>query len=375
MKAALLFVALLTYTLSVWAVQPLASFNDPSGDDNGAGTLSYPQRADYQSGDLDLQQLNISREEAGFWFSAKFKNSIHDPKDALYSSGGESLTNFARKGFYQFNVDIYIDTNRVNASGNTFTLPGRHIKIDPRFAWEKAVILTPRPELMRHQLIDVLVEQFPGRTVAEIETSVDESIIFPTRIKVLGKTVHFFVPTHFLTGGDGVNWAATAFVTGALTSVSADFSFVNSSAKPIDRLQLGVMQPMNGHSIESFGFSGRDAPSPVVDLLAASEEQQVKQLGDKEALTGVVWEAPKISGALPAPEGSENATTVVPIGKFFQAESLSAVPSPTSAPTESGTPVEQSIAKRLQTLQQLFDQKLINEDDYKQQKQRILQEI
>jgi hypothetical protein len=375
MKAALIFVALLTYTLSIWAAQPLVSFNDPIGDDNGSGTLSYPQRADYQSGDLDLQQLSISREETGFWFTAKFKNTIHDPRDAPSSIGGESLANFARKGFYQFNVDIYIDTDRINASGNTFSLPGRHIQIDPRFAWERAVILTPRPELMRHQLIDVLAEQFPGRTVTEIEASVDESIIFPTRIKAHGKTIDFFVPTQFLTGGDGVNWAVTAFVTGALTSVSADLSFVNSSAKPIDRLQLGVMQPMNGYSKESFGFSGRDIPSPVVDLLAASAEQQVKQLGDKEALTGIEWASPQAGFTLPVPRGSASATTVVPIGKFFQAESPSAVPAPISAPTESGTPVDRTISQRLQTLQKLYDQKLIDEEDYKQQKLRILQEI
>lgn len=375
MKASLLFVALLSFALNVWAVQPLASFNDPSSDDNGSGTLSYPQRADYQSGDLDLQQLSISREEAGFWFSAKFKNAIRNPKDALYASGAESLANFARKGFYQFNIDIYIDTDRVNGSGNAFTLPGRHIKIDPRFAWEQAVILTPRPELMRHQLIDVLAEQFPNRTAAEIEASVDESIIFPTRIKVHDKTVDFFVPAQFFTGGDGVNLAATAFVTGAITSVSADFSLVNSGAKPIDRLQLGVMQAMNGNSKESFGFSGRDAPSPVVDLLAASVEQQRKQLGDKDALTGVEWVSAKIGVTLPAPGGSTNAMTVVPIGKLFQPENLSAVPPPTAAPTESSTPADRSITKRLQTLQQLFDQKLIDEDEYKQQKQRILQEI
>jgi hypothetical protein len=204
---------------------------------------------------------------------------------------------------------------------------------------------------------------------------VDESIIFPTRIKVHGKTIDFFVPTQFLAGRASVNWAATTFVTGALTSVSADFSFVNSSAKPIDRLQLGVMQPMNGYSKESFGFSGRDIPSPVVDLLAASAEQQVKQLGDKEALTGVEWASPQAGLTLPAPRGSASATTVVPIGKFFQAESPSAVPASLAAPTETGPPVDRTISQRLQTLQKLFDQKLIDEEDYKQQKLRILQEI
>ena len=33
------------------------------------------------------------------------------------------------------------------------------------------------------------------------------------------------------------------------------------------------------------------------------------------------------------------------------------------------------IAKRLEALQQLFDQKLVTEDEYKQQRQRILNEL
>ncbi len=377
MQASLLFVALMTYTLSVWAAQPLASFNDPIGDDNGAGTLSYPQRADYQSGDLDLQQLSMSREESGFWFSAKFKNAIHDPKDALYASGGESLANFARKGFYQFNIDIYIDTDRLDGSGNTFTLPGRHSKIARRFAWERAVILTPRPELMRHQLMDVLAEQFPEHTAAEIEASVDQSILFPTRIRVRGKTIEFFVPATFFAGCKGGSWAATAFVTGAITSVTADLSLINSNTKPMDRLPLGVMQPAPGHPKDTVGFDGDATPSPVIDLLTESAETQREQLVGSNGLEGVEW---VIDGALPiAPAMGLGSKAVQPVGKYFQPEPARAtalpVPTTEAVPTHADSVTERSLSNRLQILQKLFDQGLINEEDYKQQKKRILQEL
>jgi hypothetical protein len=39
------------------------------------------------------------------------------------------------------------------------------------------------------------------------------------------------------------------------------------------------------------------------------------------------------------------------------------------------TPARGTIAERLQALKQLFDQKLIDEAEYKQQRQRILNEL
>ena len=125
MKSALLFVALILPMLNAWAgLQPLVTISDPSGDDRGDGTLIYPQRADFKPGDLDLLQLKISRDDEGFWFDAMFRNPIRDPGSSHEAVSSESLANFARKGFYQFNLDIYVDTDRVKGSGNTFTLPG-----------------------------------------------------------------------------------------------------------------------------------------------------------------------------------------------------------------------------------------------------------
>lgn len=377
MNASLFFVALWICTLNIWAAQPQFIFNDPEGDDNGSGTLVYPQRPDYQAGDLDLRQLQISRDADGFWFAARFNQTIHDPKEVTNSFGPESLAHFARNGFYQFNIDIYIDTDRLNGSGNTVTLPGRHIKIAPGFAWERAIILTPRPELMRHQLIDVLTEQFPAQAVADMEASVDQSILFPTRIRVRGKKIEFFVPATFFTGCVGESWAATTIVTGAITSVTADFSLINSDTKPLDRIPLGVMQPVPGHAKDSFGFGGDVMPSPVIDLLAESAQSQREQLVGSEGLQGVVWE---IGGALPlVPAVATSSKTVLAVGKYLQPEPVIATPSIATthepAPTQPDSIAERSLSNRLQILQKLFDQGLINEEDYRQQKQRILQEL
>lgn len=387
MKSALLFIALILPMLSTWAgLQPLVTINDPSGDDFGAGNLVYPQRADFQAGNLDLLQLKISRDGEGFWFDAIFKNPIRDPVNVPDSVGAESLANFARKGFYQFNLDVYVDTDRVKGSGNTFTLPGRQVKIDPAYAWEKAVILTPRPELMRQQLLAALTEQYPDRTKAETEASVDRSMFFPTRISVRGKSISFFVPAGFFAGSDGTDWAVTALVTGAMTTIPADLSFFPSTKTPLERLQLGVMQPVAGHPKDTFGYRGA-MPSPVVDMLGPSAEQQVRQLAAKDDLTGVSWgphavndiQTPVAASGAPVAEqksaGSITAKPVVPIGNLLQPENSTIAKPMETMPAQPIPPGDTSVVRRLQTLQQLFDQKLIDEAEYKQQKQRILNDL
>ncbi|MBI5007103.1 MAG: hypothetical protein HZB95_08240 [Nitrosomonadales bacterium] len=367
----ILFLAALIFTvLNVSAGSlPVVSISDPAGDDFGDGTLRYPQREDFKTGDLDLLQLQISRDEQGFWFEAVLKNPIRDPAAVHATVGGDSLADSARKGFYQFNIDVYIDTDRAEGSGNTFTLPGRKVRIDADFAWERAVILTPRPELMRQQLIGVLLEQYPEKSTAEIEASVDQSLFFPTRIKVRGKTIAFFVPAGFFGGSAGSNWAATALVTGAITTVSADFSLFPSTKKPLDILLLGVMQPALGHPRDSFGYSERQ-PSPVVDVLGASSEQQIQQLADKEDLSGVSW------GSADAADKTQAATaSVTPIARLLQPQTTLAITPAGSGAAEERSTVDGAIARRLQSLQQLYDQKLIDETEYKQQKQRILNEL
>ena len=358
--------------------QSLITINDPEGDDNGAGTLIYPKRDDFHAGDLDLLQMKISRDSKGYWFEAKLKNPIRNPANVVNTVGSDSLADFARKGFYQFNIDVYVDTDRIKGSGNVLTLPGRQVRIDPAYAWEKAVILTPRPELMRQQLIDALTEQYPERKSAEIEASIEQSMYFPAQVKIRGKSIAFFVPASFFGESDGADWAITAFVTGAIINIPANFSLVSSTKKPLDDLQLGVMQPVPGHPRDTFGYGGIK-PGPVVDLLVPSEGQQ-EQLAKNE-LAGVAWgphaagiASPGLSAASNVPVAAA-ATPVVTVDKLLQPESRTAVNPPASSTAETSLPADQSIIKRLQTLQQLFDQKLIDETEYKQQKQRILKEL
>lgn len=353
----------------------IATINDPVGDDNGSGSLIFPQRSDFQPGDLDLVQLQISRDDEGYWFEATFKNPIRDPAIASSADGRESLSYFARKGFYQFNLDIYVDTDRVKGSGNTFTLPGRKVSIDPAFAWERVVILTPRPEAMRSQLLDVMERQFPDRPKVETAANIDQAMLFPTRVRVRNKSVIFLVPVRFIGESDAKDWAVTAFVTGAKTDIALSLPLLPSSKTPLEELDLGVMQPAIGQPRDTFGYVGGVAPSPVVDLLLPAPSQQAQLLSIAAALPGVVLGATDSTARREAP--SPQPKPVVPMAAVPALKDL-LQPGTRTEPAAAGeatATTRPSIAKRLETLQQLLDQKLITEAEFKEQRQRILNDL
>ena len=358
----LLLLSLVFPMLTAWAAEhEVATLNDPAGDDNGNGALVYPRRQDFQPGDMDLLSLRIVRTDDAYRFEATFKNPIRDPASVAGDVGPESLSYFARRGFYAFNLDIYVDQDRVNGSGNTYTLPGRHVSIDESHAWEKAVILTPRPELMRQQLIDAVAESEGARKPDEVAKRIDGSIFFPTDIQVRHRTVSFIVPAAFLAGGrPDTDWAITAFVTGAKTSIEADLDLANSPSTAFQRLPLGVMQPKSGRPRDTFGYSGFTAPVPVVDLLAPAPLKQQELLSGTAALMGVTWTA---SGATAA-AGSGSPVT-----------SLTSVQSPTP-PAPNSTSIQRgSIAERLRTLNELRAQGLVSEEEYQELRRKMLSEL
>lgn len=426
MKRALFSTLLMAVMTVQAAMQPIVTLTDASGDDYGDGRLVYPQQGGYEAGDLDLQTLKISRDDQGFWFETTFKNKIRNPADATGLVGSESLAEFARKGFYQFNLDIYIDTDRVKASGNTFTLPGRQVRIDPGYAWERAVILTPRPESTRGQLVDVLAKQFPSHTAKEIEAGIDQTIFFPTQTKVTGRTIAFLVPSSFIGRSDGTDWAITAFVTAAQRASELKLSWGSGVKTPVDELNLGVMLPQPGQPRDAVGYGVEGPkPSPIFDLLTRSKATQTALLSSGAPLTGVSWGwhaendaivSAKASRAAVASEpmaakaeqGNGNtsflssplqylrgmfqpepqagaAVVAVPAQKLLDpnyASGKPAVATNAAAGTPGAaviapavTPSAPDIAKRLQALQRLFNEKVIDETEYKQQRQRILNEL
>ena len=256
----------------------LIDIDDPAGDDVGAGDLIYPRDNVIEPGDLDLRSLRVVAERDALRIDATFRNPIRNPAEVKGTGlGSEDLSVFARRGFYAFNLDLYFDTDRVAGSGNTIALPGRGVRFDPAHAWDKVVVLTPRPELMRRQLADTLTEATPGAGAAE---AIDASVHFATDIRVRGRTVSFTVPRRFIDPAQVAGASLTALVTAAKLSIEADLSFLRRDpGRAIDRLALGAVQPEAGRPEQAFGYRGERAPaSAVVDLLTPAAGQQRSEL-------------------------------------------------------------------------------------------------
>jgi hypothetical protein len=278
---ALAFALLLTP--AAFARSPLFTLTDPRGDDDGDGNLIYPTESDCQKGDLDLLSLSAYAEKDGTWFEAVFARPIREPGSETIDDLGTKLKTAARFGFYTINLDIYIDTDRVPGSGGVAMLPGRLAEIDRNSAWEKAIILTPRPPEARGELKRILMrnlndemkkddatmtDQEAAALKAQVPGDVDERIFFPNLIRVRGNMISFFVPNSFLGGPAKDTWSYVVAVSGAnlLQALDINRSLGRSPDKE-DSLMIVPISPGTWH--DRFGGGREHAANqpPLVDII------------------------------------------------------------------------------------------------------------
>ncbi|MEM8993553.1 MAG: glucodextranase DOMON-like domain-containing protein [Acidobacteriota bacterium] len=284
---------------------------DDRGDDHGNGLLQYPGRTEFEKGDLDLLSLKAIDGKDGTWFEATFARPIKQPHPGAIDELGTGLSDIARYGFYTFNIDIYIDTDGTENSGAVAMLPGRKAVLDDQNGWEKAIILTPRPNAIRSELRQLMVkgyeqhqrdlaaaeadrreaetgelalsEPVPSRKQlsAQIGPQIDERIFFPKLVRVRGQEVRFFVPDRFLRGPAKADWGYTVTVTGASLGQSFDFSATIGLADET-RTNLGAIPVSPGRWKDRFG-GGRDDSAlqpPIVDMLLPEGEKQESVLSN-----------------------------------------------------------------------------------------------
>ena len=172
----LIAVALLLVA-GVAGAEVLFSIEDPKGDDVGSGGLLYPNRDDLVRGDLDLVRFAAEQRSDGVWFVVELAQPIRSPVGRVTEIGQTAMERIARNGFYTFNVDIYIDTDRVTGVGETGAVPGRGVTIDRGFAWEKAIVLTPRPDTARTMLQMHYDEEFEAELKAQKGRTSKEDLV------------------------------------------------------------------------------------------------------------------------------------------------------------------------------------------------------
>lgn len=388
--------------------QPLLQFTDAAGDDNGDGTLVPPREPIVEPGDLDLRTLRVFDEGERLRFEATFANVVRDPSQVKSGLlGSEDLSLFARRGFYAFNLDIYLDLDRVAGSGHQALLPGRRARADAAHAWERAIVLTPRPELMRRQLRDALADGgVPAGT--DVDAVIDAEIFFATDVRVRGRTVSFTVPSRFVGARALAGASLIAVVTAAKLAIESDWIATlgrggNGAEAPIARLPLGVAAPEAGRPALAMGYRSAQPPATaIVDLLAADESQQRAQLrsgvlvglaaGGAAPASGAAAVNPWLQRALSAKvldtaaaaaasstAAAAPATASAARGPASAAASGSAAASaPATAAAPAAPPRVRDAAyleeqeRRLHALRRLREANLITEEEYQRKRREII---
>jgi hypothetical protein len=281
--------------------QPIFTLSDPKGDDYGDGTLQYPLRPDMQPGDLDLVKLSAFAQSGGTLFEATFARTIRKPERRTIDQIGTTLDKVCKLGFYEFNIDVYIDSDRISGSGSTQTLPGRRASIAPANAWEKAVCLTPRPYDAQDMLKAIYVHEAKmelkrrQRSVtsadmegisASVGREVASSVFFPTVVSVTGRSIRFFVPDAFLGGPAKDSWSYVVGITGADWQVKVDIPALVGSEGKTPGLMIIPILP--GKGFDNFGTNreGDDLQPDLIDIIVPPGMTQEAVLKDYDLVTG-----------------------------------------------------------------------------------------
>jgi carbohydrate-binding DOMON domain-containing protein len=364
------------------AVEPLFRLEDPRGDDDGNGSLIYPDRDDLERGDLDLTSLQAESRSDGIWFTVEMAQQVRSPVGRVTEMGQTPMDRIARNGFYTFNVDIYVDTDRIAGSGQTGTVPGRNVAVDRQFAWEKAIVLTPRPDIARTMLQMYFDSEFENELrakqgkvskddlrelQAQSEQRVNDLFFFPTRVRVSGKRVEFMVPPEFLGGVPSKSWGYTVLVTGAdleQTGRPGQLSTVRTTM-----MTMGVGRGVRW-SLWGIRGDADEATPPVIDVLAPDGEAQAQALSNYDMVSGRLAAVP---GMAPdgnvAMAGSGEATTPEQLARITMA-TTGAAPAGKSTPAERRT-----VPARLRTLNELLADGLITQAEYNELRRKILAEL
>lgn len=368
---------------SAVAAEPLFVLEDPKGDDWGSGVLIYPDRDDMERGDLDLVRFSAEQRSDGVWFIVEMAQPVRNPVGRVTELGQTPIDRLARNGFYTFNVDIYIDTDRIAGAGEKTAVPGRGVAIDRNFAWEKAIVLTPRPDIARTMLQMHYDDQFEAELRAEkgraskedlkdvegrSEKRVSELYFFPNKVRVNGRQVEFLVPIEFLGGVPEQSWAYTVLVTGA---------DIEQTGRPGQlspkRPAMLTMSVARGIRYSQWGIRGDadESTPPVVDLLAPDPDTQPAVLSSYDMVAGRLADVPGV-----APDGG---VAVAATGKPLTMEQAARIDTATgegaaeSAPAS--TAAKRSVPARLRTLNQLLEDGLITQDEFNELRRKILAEL
>lgn len=167
------------------AAEPVVSLKDPTGDDNGPGSYTYPTDAVYKPGSFDITAFEVETSGTNVIFKVTVRAKIEDPWDSKAWQGNGFSLQFAQ---------IYIDTDHKDGSGFCEALPGINAKFKKESCWEKVVLLSPQGKQR-------LQSEVNGKA-----SKLKAGVVIPTSTRVSGKTLVATVPASELGGAPKKGW-------------------------------------------------------------------------------------------------------------------------------------------------------------------------
>ena len=173
----------------------------------------------------------------------------------------------------------------------------------PENAWEKVVCLTPRPSEAESLLEKILErrafnkwKEEKGRVDPEDETEIKGKVkqemiggyFFPTRVRVVGRKISFFVPTSFLGGKADPSWNYVVAVTAAPIEQKMDLGVLIGKEQKEETPLLNYLI-LPGRPVDNLGTTLRDKEDlqpPILDIIVPDGQKQTEILRSYDPKTG-----------------------------------------------------------------------------------------
>lgn len=142
-------------------------FADPTGDDFGAGKLTYPTDPVYTRGSFDLKKLTVQKSGSKIVLRIRLAQRIDDPWDSRsWPEKGN--------GFSIQMVQVYFDLDPAPGAGHRKTLPGINARFAENDRWERVVVVSPQAAARIR------------REVRSKAPALAQGVVIPKRVKVRG---------------------------------------------------------------------------------------------------------------------------------------------------------------------------------------------
>jgi carbohydrate-binding DOMON domain-containing protein len=158
---------------------------DPTGDDKGPGTYTYPTDAVYKPGSFDITEFEVVPGANQTEFRITVRTRIEDPWDSPAWGGN---------GFSVQMAFIHVDTDHKKGSGVQDGLPGTNVRFAEDEAWDRVIIVSPQGATRVNSEIGLKAAQWKDK------------IIVPKVTRAQGKTLIAIVDNAQLGGPPQTTW-------------------------------------------------------------------------------------------------------------------------------------------------------------------------